>query len=164
MKNLWFVIVLAFLASCNLVEVRETGTEDVDPLGTIPSFPTTEANFTQLFHSTSGQAWDADGFTLAGNTSFLSCRLDDQMMLMANETNPLIGTYEYNGGDDLCGAEDDQVSKFGTYQINFTNKTVVFDAGTNNESVASVVGLDENEIVLEGSYLGLKIRGKYKLK
>ena len=83
------------------------------------------------------------------------------MVLSANESNPSIGTYEYNGGTNLCGAEDDRTSRFGTYQIDFANQRVVFDAGTDNESVATVTGLDENAIVLEGSYLGLSIRGKY---
>ena len=157
-----FILFVAFavLSACNLVDVKNSGNE-TDPLGTIPSFPATETEFTQYFHSSEGHTWTADGFLLAGTSGFLDCRLDDRIILKANTTNPLSGTYEYNGGDDLCGAEDDKASKFGTYQINYESKTIIFDAGTNNESTAKVSGLDEEAIVLEGEYMGLTIRGKY---
>ncbi|MGB0522346.1 MAG: hypothetical protein ACPGJS_05270 [Flammeovirgaceae bacterium] len=164
MKKVLFICLLAFLASCDLVKIKDGGTEETDPLGTIPSYPTTEAQFTQLFHSNVGHTWEADGFTLAGTEGFLDCRLDDKIILKADATNSLVGTYEYNGGTDLCGAEDDQTSRFGTYQIDFANNQVVFDAGTSNETTAKVTGLDETAIVLEGSYLGMEIRGKYLIQ
>lgn len=163
MKKTLIICLLAFLASCDLVNIREEGTKEIDPLGTIPAFPTSETQFSQLFHSNDGRVWQANGFTIAGTEGFLDCRLDDKITLKANATNALIGTYEYNGGDDLCGAEDDATSKFGTYQIDFENKQVIFDAGTDNETTAKITGLDDTSIVLEGAYLGMTIRGKYLL-
>lgn len=163
MKKVLFICFLAFLASCDLVKIQEEGTKEVDPLGEIPTLPATESEFTQLFHSDAGHTWQADGFTLAGTEGFLNCRLDDKIILKANTTNSLIGTYEYNGGNDLCGAEDDKKSKFGTYQIDFENAKVIFDGGTDNETSAAISGLDDKSIVLEGSYLGMTIRGKYLL-
>lgn len=161
MKKVLLICLLGFLASCNLVEIKEGANQETDPLGTIPSYPSSEAQFTQFFHSNDGHTWLADGFTLAGTSGFLDCRLDDQIILKASSTNSLVGTYEYNGGTILCGAEDNKTSKFGTYQIDFESKSITFDGGTSNETTATVSGLDETTIVLEGSYLGMTIRGKY---
>lgn len=103
----------------------------------------------------SERAWSADAFTLAGSTSFTSCRLDDVMQFNAD------GTYVYDGGEVLCGAEDDQFVKTGTWEIDFENQRILFDLGTSNQTAATIIGLSDNELRVQGTYMMLDVRGIY---
>lgn len=111
--------------------------------------------FKMLIDNGDEKAWSASAFTLAGLNSFQTCRLDDQMVFNSD------GTYLYDGGDDLCGDEDNARVKSGTWEIDFENQSVIFDKETTNEETAVVIGLNENEIRLQGSYMMMQVRGVY---
>ncbi len=111
--------------------------------------------FKTLIDGGDTKMWMASGFTLAGLTTFTDCRLDDEMVLNAN------GTCMYNGGMNLCGAEDNQQVKSGTWELDFANTTILFDKGTSREEAALVIGLSENEIRLDGTYMFMEVRGIY---
>ncbi|MEO1050382.1 MAG: lipocalin family protein [Bacteroidota bacterium] len=111
--------------------------------------------FANELHNESSKTWAATGFTLAGLNGFLDCRLDDTMTLSAD------GTYSFDGGDVLCGAEDNQRNREGTWTISFSNGTLTFDEGTVNEVTAEVIGLRTDTVALQGQYIGLEIRGEY---
>lgn len=99
------------------------------------------------------KTWATSAFTLAGRTTFTSCRLDDTMEFNAD------GTYIYNGGSNLCGAEDDEQIKTGTWEIDFQNRRVIFDKDTNLEAIAKVIGQNDAELRLQGSYMAMEVRG-----
>lgn len=71
------------------------------------------------------------------------------------------GTYQYSGGSNLCGAEDNRSSRIGNWEIDFSNSKIIFDRGTNNEYQADVIGLNEDELRVVGSYSGMEVRGLY---
>jgi len=116
---------------------------------------TDASDFKMLIDNGDEKTWSASAFTLAGQTTFSDCRLDDEMVFNAE------GTYVYNGGENLCGAEDNTQVKSGTWEIDYDNRTIIFDKETTNEETAAVLGLNENEIRLQGSYMMMQVRGVY---
>ena len=103
----------------------------------------------------SSKIWKTEAFTLAGSTIFTGCRLDDEMEF--NED----GTYIYNGGADLCGAEDNEQVKTGTWEIDFQNQSIIFDRGTSRQTAALLIGQNDNELRLQGSYMAMEVRGVF---
>ncbi len=121
------------------------------------TLPASAAEFEQAFHGGSEREWRAMSFTLAGFSGFQDCRLDD-MMIINND-----GTYRYDGGSTLCGAEDDQRIKTGTWEVINDGRNIVFDAGTVNEYTADVTGIENDMLAVSGQYIGLAIRGIYQV-
>ncbi len=105
------------------------------------------AAFAALLHNDSSKTWAADQFTIEGFSLFQQCRLDDVMTLHND------GTYNYDGGNQLCGAEDDTRLRTGTYTFDVDAATITFDAGTALEATATVVTLEAGTAVLEGQYV-----------
>lgn len=101
----------------------------------------------------SSKVWRTSAFTLAGSSSFTSCRLDDEMQFEAD------GTYMFNGGEQLCGAEDNQTFRQGTWELDFENNQVIFDKETSREVTADLIGSSEDELRLKGSYMMMEVRG-----
>jgi len=124
---------------------------------TTPSDPSTYALF---IHGGSSVVWKADAFTLEGMSGFQDCRLDDQLTLTSE------GQYTYDGGSNLCGGEDNQQIKSGEYSLDISNNHIIFDPETENEHVATVTGLADDQIVVEGQVLifgvSLRVAGSYK--
>jgi len=119
---LWLIL---FLWACDVVEVDPVSpnnnfddpvTEDAEVVdigsGTIPQDP---VQFATFLHNNSSKVWVAEQFTIAGLSAFQQCRLDDSMVLSSD------GTYQYDGGDQLCGAEDDASAKVGAWEFNAEN-------------------------------------------
>lgn len=115
---------------------------------------TDAASFKMLIDNDDTKTWSASAFTFAGQTTFTDCRLDDEMVFNAD------GTYIYNGGAETCGGEDRQ-AQTGTWEIDFNNLSIIFDKETSREETAVVLGLSENEIRLQGSYMMIQVRGVY---
>jgi hypothetical protein len=115
---------------------------------------TDAVSFKMLIDNDDTKTWSASAFTLAGQTTFTDCRLDDEMVFNAD------GTYIYNGGTETCGGEDRQ-AQTGTWEIDFDNLSIIFDKETSHEETAAVLGLSENEIRLQGSYMMMQVRGVY---
>ena len=103
--------------------------------------------FAVLLHNNGSKIWSAEQFTIEGFNMFLQCRLDDAITL-SND-----GTYQYDGGQDLCGGEDDIQDRSGSWEFNVANRTLTFDRGTALEATGRVVTLEESLIVLEGQYI-----------
>ena len=116
---------------------------------------TDEAKVKMIMDGGTSRTWTAEAFTLGGQTNFTACRYDDQMVFNSD------CTYNYDGGSDLCGAEDNQQFKTGTWEVDFNNLLIVFDNGTANEVSAEIIGLTENEVRLETSYMMMEVRGIY---
>ena len=156
----FLIIVGALLiSSCEIVDIKiEEGMDEGEKqLIYGPSqIPSEEETIALFLHRGNAKFWTSEGFTLSGVSGFQQCRLDDVIVLKED------GTYQYNGGEILCGAEDNQKLKTGTWEINFDEGTLlIFNPGTQNEYQALVTGLEENTIVLSGSYFGLEVQGIY---
>jgi len=156
---LFFLTCTLLLVSCRVVESDEPANSVNTDEGIITSFSiiaTDDNSLKTLITGDSIRTWNAQAFTLAGQTTFTSCRLDDGMIFMSN------GTYQYEGGSTLCGSEDNLRTKRGTWVSNFENKTIVFDQGSSNEIVTTIIGLSENLMSLRSSYRGMEVRGRYQ--
>ncbi|MEM9022736.1 MAG: hypothetical protein AAGB22_03280 [Bacteroidota bacterium] len=147
--------------ACDLVELddpplpEETVMEDpTDP--TNEDVPSNAELAKEYLTKGEARTWGAVTFVLAGLEGLQACRLDDQMEFRAN------GTYTYNGGDQLCGAEDDQRIRTGTWAFSAEEGTMIFDADTDMEVTAEVLVLREDGLALRGSYLGLEVVGTYR--
>lgn len=168
MKSLQFfskislILFILALSSCDVIELETAPSSNNpsdqgnDPQGDIDG-PTTIPNDSDTFDAylvgDSAKTWSAAAFTLEGISGFQDCRLDDQMILTVD------GTYFFDGGSNFCGGED-QAQAAGTYQVSFEDATVNFTLGT--ESFPGIItGLTEDELVITGSYLGLRIEARY---
>ena len=164
MKYLKFIpIVALFILACNTVEDDNADVPaaptDVDGNVITTVDPQTiiamdSINFRTLLTDSVSKRWNTLVFTLAGSNAFTACRLDDIMVMFAN------GNYTYQGGQ-LCGAEDNVAVRNGSWEIDYTNKLIIFDKGTGNQYEAEVIGLDEDELRVKGSYMGMEVRGLY---
>lgn len=155
---IFFSLPVLSLVSCELTMLAEPvegnenmGMEIFEPR-TIPS---PIAEFRNMFHADTLLTWSAVSFTLAGFDGFQDCRLDDLIVVKSD------GTYDYDGGEVLCGAEDSQRFRSGTWEIINNGNNILFDEGTNREYTAKVNGLGNSTISLSGEYLGLEIKGIY---
>jgi hypothetical protein len=155
---LLLLVCLFALNSCNLVELDEVPTPDLEvPMG----IPSTIDGFIFALASNDSWTWKTLGFRLEGLNGFQSCRLDDTFKFFAN------GTYRYDGGTVLCGGADDRRIKTGVWEVDLTNNQIVFDRETNIEYSASVLGLNNDRIQLisEVDIFGraMKIEGIYEV-
>lgn len=151
-------LLFAFAFACDVIEVANpadindgqqqspsTSADVVDRgSGSITNEP---EQFAALLHNNGSKVWRAEQFTIEGLSMFLQCRLDDAITL-SND-----GTYQYDGGQDLCGAEDNVQDRSGNWEFNAANGTLIFDRGTSLETTGRVITLEENTIVLEGQYV-----------
>lgn len=154
------VMTVLFLSSCELVELDSPPDNNIDngdtEIVTGPSsVPTERVTFMSFLHGGSQKTWKATGFTLFGISGFQDCRLDDTIVIKSD------GTYTYNAGDTMCGAEDNIPNKNGSWEFLEDENIILFSEGDSNQYTAEVVGLDENDIVVVGKYLGMEIKGSY---
>ncbi len=162
-KLFYLHVILAgfFLAACDVVQLEQlnaTDSEDgsltEDELQGPSTVPSTAEEVLSLLHNGTEKAWEAEGFTIFGMSGFLSCRLDDNMILAAD------GTYRYDGGVVLCGAEDNTRFKEGTWELSDDLQTITFVEGSETFR-ADLMGLTTDQITLRGNYQGLEVNGVY---
>ncbi len=159
MKKIAFFIVILSISSCELAELNEPPADSDMQDNNLPTtIPATIEEFEQAFHEGSEKKWETISFQLAGFDGLQACRLDDTMMIKSD------GTYEYDGGDLLCMAEDDTRIKTGTWEVINGGRGLLFDAGTVNEYEADVNGFEDGVISLAGQYVGLTITGVYSIQ
>ncbi len=155
-KSLIFSILILGLGACELVELDSPTSEDEVVFPTIDgptTVPSEESALLQLLHNGSEKTWSAMGFTLFGLQGFQSCRLDDVITINSN------GTFMYDGGEQLCGAEDNTRRQSGTWRVDAGSR-LMFEAGDRTYT-AIVDGIDAENIVLSGEYIGLALKGHY---
>ena len=71
------------------------------------------------------------------------------------------GTYSYSSGNTLCGAEDSERQRTGSWSLDFTQGIITFSVDGDSFE-ALVVGLTADEIVLNSSYAGLPVAANYQ--
>lgn len=147
------------ITSCEVVDLEQPAQEADEMMEILPStIPNTIEDFENTLHGGAERAWATNSFTLAGLEGVQDCRLDDVVMIKSD------GTYTYDGGDTLCGAEDNVRMRSGTWRLLNGGNNILFDEGTANEYTADVEGLEDNRLVLTGQYIGLLIRGVYDVQ
>lgn len=155
-RTILFFTVLAF-CSCKVVELESESTNEVNEIiGSTAIASNDSLTMVTYISGTMTKSWNTSEFTLMNATNMTSCRLDDIMIFNTD------GTYRYDGGSNLCGAEDNQKVRIGQWVLDHINKRIIFDKGRTHEYVAQIIGLDDNEIRLKGSYFNFEVRGKYK--
>ncbi len=159
-----FSIAIIGFSSCELVELEEMqqtvtmpDPDDPDdpPIMVPTSIPSNTDTLIQYLTNGSSKTWNALAFTIEDISGLQECRLDDVIELNID------GTYSYDGGNVLCGAEDDAQFQQGTWTFSAQNAQFVFDAGTSNEAVMELTGLDKSTAAIESSYFGLEVLGVY---
>ncbi len=153
------LVFTSLISACSLVDLDEPGpTAPVDPPLGLPA--TAEELLTAIAGTESGRTWSAETFELEGLSGFQLCRLDDTFMFFTD------GTYRYDGGEVLCGGEDDQRIKTGTWELDFENSQILFDRETSKEYTATIAAAEGNRMQLLGQVeiFGqlLDIEGIYK--
>ena len=140
--SLLFSALCLVVASCNLVELDEPG--PTAPVDAPDGLPATESALLGELAGETSRTWAALTFELEGMEGFQLCRLDDSFTFFAD------GTYRYDGGEVLCGGADDSQIKTGIWELDFDNLEILFDEGTSIEYRASIAGLENNRIQLNG--------------
>jgi len=142
-----FLLILIVLAGCQIVSVEgPMATDDqliVDlGVGSLPN----SSEIGLMLHNDSSKTWSASQFAIEGIVGFLNCRLDDTITLHKD------GTYSYDGGNTLCGGEDNLRIREGNWGYDLDLELLIFEPGTEAESVVELVTLDENTITFRGVY------------
>lgn len=156
-----FVTLLLIATSCDLVDLDDpanTNEPADEPMLAPQGLPSSMSEFNTLFHGDTEKSWSTISFTIASMEGLQGCRLDDSMTINAD------GTYVYNGGSQLCGAEDTQQNRTGTWSISAGIDQLTFDEGTDRSYTARLDALVQDTLVVSGTYIGLEIRGIYVVK
>jgi len=156
------------ILSCELTEldsietaelVTDTGAgeiEEVDEHNIPSSVPADQAETLEFLTNSSSKIWNAASFTLQGLDGFQQCRLDDVIVFDSD------GSYVYDGGEELCGAEDDTIARVGEWTLSSDGTTLTLNQGTSDEFTAQIIGLVEDRIALSTAYMGLEVIGVYQ--
>lgn len=140
--SLLMALMMGLVVSCSLVDLEEPG--PTAPVDAPEGLPATEAAFLSALAGDESRVWSALTFELEGLSGFQLCRLDDTFTFFAD------GTYRYDGGEVLCGGADDQRIKTGIWELDFANMRLIFDEGTSIAYTASVAGLEDSRMQLNG--------------
>ncbi|MEM9337302.1 MAG: hypothetical protein AAGA66_01130 [Bacteroidota bacterium] len=154
MKSLSVVFGVFLLVGCNIVELEENSpATESDPINDSSivnlgdnDLPSDAATLAQMLHNNDSKTWAANEFSIEGLSSFLSCRLDDTITLFSD------GTYTYDGGESLCGGEDNERNRTGNWAFDFETQALIFEPGTTEESTATLVTLDAGLLTFTGIY------------
>jgi len=157
MKNqnvIFSLIMVIFLTtfSCGIVSIEEKA----PGITFSESFPPDLTSFNTILTNGSNRTWNVTGFSFGESTNFQNCRLDDSLILKND------GTYDYNGGNELCGAEDNSQFKTGIWEADFDSRTIYFDKGTGNEIEIFIESCQESKVVFSSKYFGMKVLGQFE--
>jgi len=101
--------------------------------------------------------WETDKFSWNGVFASVDnhdCRLDDKMTLSGT------GNYTYDGGD-LCGEEDNQQFRSGTWSLDENLRFIIFDRNTDKELKVDIDHFENERLSLSTSYMGQSVSGEY---
>ncbi len=154
-SSLWLILAL-LTVSCGVVSLDEQAAGDtiaIDPA----QYPENNQTLTTALTDNTSKSWSTTGFNYHIVKRFQACRLDDTITLLADNT------YQYDGGDLLCGAEDDTRKKSGTWEANYEGRKLTFDKGTSHEVELYIEEASENQIIVSATYMNVKVVGRYEL-
>lgn len=141
--------------SCGVVEGDLTEQENSTDLLFEDVFPTSAIDANTILRGNVVKSWETTAFKIESVNGYQECRLDDKISLDGD------GTYSYDGGTMLCGAEDNEKVRTGTWTLDVESRILTLDEGEGNEFTLYVESLVESEIVVSTSYYGLAVLGKF---
>lgn len=159
MKRIFAPLIITLLAAsaCEVSESEMEGEESKnDEVQVVEGIPSNRDTVMMYLHGSSSKTWMAQSFTIASMSSFQTCRLDDQIELNQD------GTYLYDGGASLCGGEDSEMSKSGSWSLDNDNQTIIFEESDGDSFNGTITGLNSTEISLSSTYVGLTVEGRYQ--
>jgi hypothetical protein len=139
LKSVWSLFAFVLISGCNVVELDE-----LTEVPNIQGIPSTQEEFVNAIAGESSREWSTIAFQLEGLQGFQHCRSDDTFIFLSD------GTYRYDGGEILCGGEDNQRIKTGTWEINPDTNEIIFDITTNKEYSAQVIAIQDGKMQLRG--------------
>lgn len=158
MKNFnlsYWILIIIFTTtlSCEVVSIDEALPSIIE---FSEAFPDNAGTLNAALTNESSRSWKITGFKLGSNSNFQSCRLDDALVLNND------GTYNYDGGNELCGSEDNVRLKSGVWEVDFESRTMIFDKGTDNEIEIFIESCQNSIVVFSSQYFGMKILGQFE--
>lgn len=145
---------LAFTA-CSVVVEEGNNSSEAGGITFENIFPSSIIDANTFLLGSGNRTWSTMEFTIEGINGFQNCRLDDEIELRDDNT------YTYDGGTMLCGAEDSQKIKTGIWEFDGSTRTIVFDKGTEQESMIYIESLTDEEIVISSQYYSWLVVGKF---
>ena len=172
--NILLSLIFIFLAnSCNIVSVDPVAENTVDELEEPETdegidvgsgeTPTDSAVVFTMLTDGSSKTWGADDFLLEGMgiSTSQSCRLDDQITFNAD------GTFLYNSGDWLCGAEDNSEMRSGTFSVDLSEEdpVILFQGieGFGNTSFSGKIWTLEEDLIVISSVYNSQVFGSFEV-
>lgn len=107
-----------------------------------------------ILSGNSSRSWISRKFELEVYGS-LDCRADD-IFTFFND-----GTYEYDGGNLLCGDSDNQQIVQGTWEVDLENNQLIFDKNQDTQAIAKYVKVREDLLRVMGSWNSLSIDAQF---
>ncbi|MEO9967534.1 MAG: lipocalin family protein [Reichenbachiella sp.] len=152
---LWACLFL--LSACSVVveESIDSSDPDVSTITFANEYPASSIDANTFLLGGSSRIWQTIAFTIEGVNGFQNCRLDDEIELRED------GTYYYDGGEMLCGAEDNQKIKQGEWRLDEESRTLIFDEGAETQTEIYIESLTEEEMVISTHYYQWKVVGKF---
>lgn len=148
------IIAICLCLSCQVIELEPLSNEVNIASLTPTSMPSSNVEAASMLHDDSEKIWQAVAFKFLEMEGTLDCRADDKITLNSD------GTYIYDGGDLLCGAEDNEKLRSGVWNIDDQGNRVTFSF-EGSEFFAQVDGFSPDTIALTSAYMGLEITGIY---
>lgn len=151
------LLTLFLVSSCSLIELEQPVNGELNSTGSVVgpnSLPGSTEVTSGMLSGESGKSWKAEAFTIMGFSGMLQCRIDDRIMINSD------GTFDFDGGEILCGAEDNMKLREGLWSVGETGTEINFTLG-NDVFQADIQGFVEDSLLLTGSYAGLEIQGLY---
>ena len=117
--------------------------------------PADQDEFEKILSADSSRAWENESFSLE-MFGELECRKDDVFTFFSD------GTFEYDGGADLCGDSDNTQIVNGTWEVNLEEGLIIFNRGMENEAQARYITVKENTLRVIGSWNSMEIDALYR--
>lgn len=155
MRYSFYIICLFIMAACSVVEEDRGDSSGTQTISFENIYPESIIDANAYLLGGASRTWSTVAFTIEGISGFQNCRLDDEITLMDDNT------YRYDGGTMLCGAEDNQKIKTGSWDFDEGSRTLTFDRGTTRESVFYIESLTAGEIVVSSYYYNYEVVGKF---
>ncbi|MEQ8361015.1 MAG: hypothetical protein RH860_16100 [Cytophagales bacterium] len=143
-----FFSLLIIVFSC-----KDSKDEVMDP-GLIIEAPDDKMEIEEILAGTSSRAWVSESFNLEIYGS-IECRSDDVFTFFND------GTFEYDGGQMLCGDSDNSQIVTGTWEVDLNNNRIIFDKGLETETIANYITVKEDVLRVMGSWNSLSIDASY---
>lgn len=143
-----FILALPFLFACS-----DSMENPMDPELIIEA-PGEESEIIRILSSNDDRAWVNSTFSLE-MFGEIECRKDDVFTFFAD------GSFEYDGGSQLCGDSDNKQIVQGTWELDFDNGVIIFNKGAEDETSARYITIKEEIIRLQGAWNGFAIDAQY---